>query len=713
MSDASFVLDIAAQTTGVEQTTAQLDALSGKLIAAGVSAGTMHDAVAAASNALTAAKVAASAASAALAEGNTKYLELEQAANQAAKAQEKAAKSGVVPPGVAAAAASASAALSAHEAELAKLEQASKTAAADEDKLAAALGSVKKLVAGTAPAMKDAATAASVQARETGVLRRAFSELGGPLGHIGRSVEGPIQAFQKLSGVMGSGQAAAIVAAAGAATVAAAIAVVTIAAIAATIAIAAWAVGLADTSRSAGLTAQAVEIMNPKLEALHSTIAALGTQTGLSTATLDGIAKSLTAAKVSATDLPEALKAAALAEKALGTGGAQQFIDQLATSKKSVAALAAETQSKLGGVVAKQMLSLSDQTATFHSNISALFGGLDIDPVLSGLHRLVALFDENTAAGAAIKFLFSSIFQPLINQADNAATVIEAFALGFLIGLMNVYIAVKPLLAAVEKLFGFKDASLTNTLALVTKAGEYIAPVFVVLAVVFGVVVAAVLAVVGVLAVMGAAFVAPIYAVIALGAAIEAGIAVAAVAIANFVAGLDIVTPIRNAWTAVTTFFAGIDLSSVGTSIIEGLASGITNAAGAVLSAIGGVVTGAISSAHKLLDINSPSKVFAAIGGSVGEGFAGGIDDSAPDAQSSLENMVNPSRAAGAAASSAGGAGASSGGGAGRGVSVVFEAGAIVLNGVKDAEQGFAQFTEMFTRTLEGMALQAEGRAPA
>ncbi|HEX3853599.1 MAG TPA: hypothetical protein VHW01_21690, partial [Polyangiaceae bacterium] len=393
-----------------------------------------------------------------------------------AKAQEKSAKSGVVPPSIAAAATAASAALTAHEAELAKLEQASKAAAADEDKLAAALGNVKKLVAGTAPAMKDAATAASVQARETGVLRRAFSELGGPLGSLGHAIEGPIQAFQKLSGVMGSGQAAAVVAAAGAATVAAAIAIATIAAIAATIAIAAWAVGLADASRSAGLTAQAVDVMNPKLAALHSTVAALSTQTGLSAVTLDGIAKSLIAAKVSATDLPEALKAAALAEKALGTGGAQQFVDQLATSKKSVAALAAETQSKLGGVVAKQMLSLSDQTATFHNNISSLFGGLDIDPVLSGLHRLVGLFDENTAAGAAIKFLFSSIFQPLINQADNAATVIEAFALGFLIGLMNVYLAVKPALAAVEKLFGFKDASLATTLALVTKAGEYIAP---------------------------------------------------------------------------------------------------------------------------------------------------------------------------------------------------------------------------------------------
>jgi phage-related protein len=81
---------------------------------------------------------------------------------------------------------------------------------------------------------------------------------------------------------------------------------------------------------------------------------------------------------------------------------------------------------------------------------------------------------------------------------------------------------------------------------------------------------------------------------------------------------------------------------AVGGDIMRGLADGITGAAGAVVSAITGAVSGAIDSAKKALGIASPSKVFAEIGGYTGEGFAMGVDESAPEAQASMTSMVEP-----------------------------------------------------------------------
>src|SRR5690606_34002570 len=78
-----------------------------------------------------------------------------------------------------------------------------------------------------------------------------------------------------------------------------------------------------------------------------------------------------------------------------------------------------------------------------------------------------------------------------------------------------------------------------------------------------------------------------------------------------------------------------------------GLANGISSAAETVVSAITGVVGGAVDAAKALLGIESPSRVFAAMGRNVGAGFEQGVDDSAPDTRTALERMVDPPDAAG------------------------------------------------------------------
>ena len=80
---------------------------------------------------------------------------------------------------------------------------------------------------------------------------------------------------------------------------------------------------------------------------------------------------------------------------------------------------------------------------------------------------------------------------------------------------------------------------------------------------------------------------------------------------------------------------------SAGRSMIQGLISGIKSAAASVASAARSVVQGAINAAKSALKINSPSKVFIALGESTGEGMCIGLDRSAVVVSHSAEDMAN------------------------------------------------------------------------
>jgi len=682
MSDAQYVIDIAAEMPAGEATTAQLDEMVKGLTGAGKGADFFQVAMKQLSGSLDAAKAAAKAANGALAEGNASYRELEKAANVAAKAVEKAGAKGVIDPKLSADSARADAALKSYAITLKSLEQNAAAATKAESTFATQLANVQKLSAHTDKTVTGAAEA-------TEKLRFGLSSVPGPVGKIGSSLLAPVQGFQKLTASMGSSNAAMLLTATAAIGAVVAVVAITAAVIAGAIAIASWAVGLADAGRSAGLVTEATEILHPELEALHETVDGLTDATGLTENALDKIALSLKGAHVAAADLPDALRAAALAEAALGQGGAQEFIAQMQASKKGVRAFSQEISGQLEGVVAKKLRGLDGQAATFKKNIGQLFGELDIEPVLKGLERLGGLFDQNTAAGQTIKFLFETVFQPLINQAEKASIVVEAFALGFLIGMTKLYIGLKPVIKGVEEFFGFKDTSLADVLAVATKAGEYAAAIFA------GVVFAflAVAAAIGAVVAIGVALTASLVAMV--GAVIGAAVAVGG-------AFLD-------AFTAVKTYLAGLPdtLVSVGRDLMLGLANGITGGVSSVVGAMTGAVGSAIDAAKHKLGIASPSKVFAEIGGYTGEGFAQGVDDSAPDAQAAMTSMVNPAPAAAQAGASAPAAGGSSG------PTVHIEK--LYLAGAEASKADTISLSEALTRLIRGDAAALGGgeAAPA
>jgi hypothetical protein len=233
------------------------------------------------------------------------------------------------------------------------------------------------------------------------------------------------------------------------------------------------------------------------------------------------------------------------------------------------------------------MLGLEALGARFQRNVASLFAGFEIDPALQGLAVLVALFDKNTAAGRAFNSALHGLLDPIIAQAQNAAYVIEAFVLGFLIGATKLYIAVKPAFDAIADLLGLDtEWELADVLDIAAAAGVAFVGVVLIAIGILGALAVVLAIAVGALLL----FFAPIIALSAAFYALIAAIAAGVVAI-----GVWIITAIDDAVGAVTG--AIVAFVQIGTQIVEGIAQGITGAAGAVVSAITGVVGDAIGAA--------------------------------------------------------------------------------------------------------------------
>lgn len=79
---------------------------------------------------------------------------------------------------------------------------------------------------------------------------------------------------------------------------------------------------------------------------------------------------------------------------------------------------------------------------------------------------------------------------------------------------------------------------------------------------------------------------------------------------------------------------------SIGGQIIQGMVDGVVGAAGSLIDAVGGAVSGAIDWAKGLLGIASPSKVFREIGQFTMQGAALGVEDDAPMLARSTEDAM-------------------------------------------------------------------------
>lgn len=764
---AQYAIDIAAKMIGGDQTIAQLDTLTESLLAGGKDAAYFSEAIARTKRELDVAASAVQVANAGLTEGQTRYAQLEKAAEKASKAADKAARShgGVVPVDLWEAAQKAEEALAAEVITLRALEGEAQAAASKHANLNQQLKNL-----GVMSSHVNKRLGGTVQ--NTGKLAGALSAMGGPLGVLSARVLAPVKGFSELTEAFGKQRAMSLALAAG-------IAIVTAALVAGAAALAGYGIAMANQARSANLAAEAFAATSAEAAASVSVWTRLTNETGVSSQRLRELTKSLKDAKVSAAEMPAALQAVATAEAALGQGGASEFIAELSTAKKSVRELSDDVQQKFGGVVAKQMLSLEAQGARLKGNVARLFGGLDIEPFLLNMGILTDLFDENTTAGKTLKFLFETLVQPLVNGITAAIPIIEGFILGFMIGVLKMYIALQPLVKSVADFLGFNDPTTEETFKRVASAGEIAAYVVgsltavmigfalrgVVMAVAGAVTYIAQVGVMTATTVVSAATIAGAWvatfvsfaaSVVTSAAAsvgaylVKIGVMVASTAtaaasmVASFVAmAAPMILPVL-AIAAVVAAVAGLvyaivkfgpqildavmsfiaPMVDVGKQIIAGLAKGITGAAGVVVDAVKGAISGAIKAAKSLLGIASPSKLFASFGEFTGEGYAIGVEDETPAAHAAMEELVSPPDVEGLAASplasmtspidratdslaASGSAPAAAPAGQGVNLSNV----QFVFNGVEGAEDAEGRLREMFTQLISGTLTQAGGVA--
>lgn len=599
-----FLIEIATKLSGGDTAAATLAGLGDRMVKAGATAADLERTVKATAGAFEQSAAAIQASSSLLAAGETKYGEFEAAAERAAKAVERVgiqiveqrkrllAASDVDGEG-GSDRASARAAAKLRELVDRQSEAAAKSqvAAAAMKAEAAALDTLRAKTAAASAAhtalSKDlknvkesavAVAAAEAKAAGSGKLNQiaaGLGKLGGPLAMAGQKAVSTAEGFEKLGAAMGS--AGPYVA------IAVAIVAVATAAAAATIAIAKWAVGLADANRSQGLLMAGVARSSAGGAQLTATIDKLGSIVPLTREELTGMAGNLADSGLRGDELSKSLETAAIKAAKL----------------------------KFGPDFAAQMLSLDVQSKRFSENISATFGGLKIDPLLEGLQSLGALFDESTASGKAMKVIFETLFQPVIDAVAEAIPKVERFFLQGEILALRAFIALKPYKSEIQAL---------GKLLLIASA------------VIVGVLLVAVVSVIAAVGVLLVVIGALAYDLYALGEAIVEGAVAAFDWLADAVDGM----------------------TDLGADMIQGLVDGITGAAGKVVEAMTGVVDGAIDAAKHALGIASRSKVLFGIGDNSASAFAEGIEGGTDDARGALEAMVAAPQGGGAAARQSG-----------------------------------------------------------
>ena len=488
----------------------------------------------------------------------------------------------------------------------AKAENAASALAAEATNLdalkAAASGAAdtEKELAESLAEAEDAAKKAGGGSIKLNEMAESLGKMGGPAGVAGQKIAGFGNAIQKMAAM-------------GPAGIFIAIGVATIAIVAglamATVGLLKFAVAQADAGRTALLLSQGIAGSVEGGIALDKAIGDLGSKVPLTADELRGMASQLAKSGLKGDEL---------------------------TAKLEETAVAA-AKAKFGPEFAKQLQSLDFQSQKLKSDVGKIFGGLKIEGLLGNLQKAAGLFDANSSSAKAIKVVFESLFQPIV---DGVAGMIPAVVAGFIqfeIWAMKGLIAIKPYGST------FKAAGQT-----ILFFGQQ---AMVVLGIVGAAIGFAVVQTLGFLAALKATWDAMTFlanGAIALGGALVNGVAYGV----GFLMGK---------FTEVKAFLAGMSLSEIGTALIDGLVSGLTTAGPKVLAAITGVASGAIDAAKKALGIASPSKVFAEIGGYTAEGMSVGVDDGAADVQSSMTSMMSPP--ATSAAPAGGGASASSGGG--------------------------------------------------
>lgn len=103
----------------------------------------------------------------------------------------------------------------------------------------------------------------------------------------------------------------------------------------------------------------------------------------------------------------------------------------------------------------------------------------------------------------------------------------------------------------------------------------------------------------------------------------------------------DLVMSIPTIIKSIVDTFLGYDWGSIGSNIVSGIKNGILNTWNGLKTGVGKAVNGLVSGVESILEISSPSKVFARIGGYMAEGLGQGFDREMTGVQKDIEDQMN------------------------------------------------------------------------
>ena len=103
----------------------------------------------------------------------------------------------------------------------------------------------------------------------------------------------------------------------------------------------------------------------------------------------------------------------------------------------------------------------------------------------------------------------------------------------------------------------------------------------------------------------------------------------------------DLVQAVPTLIKSIVDTFLNYDWGSIGSNIVSGIKNGILNTWNGLKTGVGKAVNGLVSGVESILEISSPSKVFARIGGYMAEGLGQGFDREMTGVQKDIEDQMN------------------------------------------------------------------------
>lgn len=320
---------------------------------------------------------------------------------------------------------------------------------------------------------------------------------------------------------------------------------------------------------------------------------------------VSGYAEQLYRAGLRGKNFETALEGASVKASALGDAagsGFAGFAASVGLAGGAVKRLTEDVKNRFGGIVQRQMSSLAVQQQKQKENWASLFRGVNVEPFLDSLKRLRDILNVNTAAGQALKGLFTTFLQPLFNAADSGIVFMRRFFKQMLIGALQMKIAYQDVRNWFAQTFGKGQTDKAKSLLDRIQLGRFA---------VYG---------------LAAAF---------------AVLAVNVIAATwPFLLGAVAVYALYKAMTGLYDLWKEIDWTDLGRGIWTGIVDGLKSGWEAVKSVFTDLASEAAKAFKDALGIHSPSKVFAELGYELPAGVAQGIEAGTPKAQQAAANMV-------------------------------------------------------------------------